>query len=396
MDNKSFSKPNQYITLWKYLIYTTIAKQMIHNEAIDYEIRSMLETVYSNDPERSLSRSIKRWVGMKINFSVLSTGLGYESTCENCDNRTPWIDRVEILEALLQDYIDDSTYLIVFDELDEDYKDVLTAESHKEYIALLTSLFKAVQDVKSLFPANGFKILPVVFLRDDIYEIVSDPDKNKWNDFLINITWSEEQIKSLLAYRISKAISRDGDILSFPKAWETMFDHRDIAYGHGQHKRMGKFPFMVRSSMLRPRDFIKFMKDCSSQALEQSIPKITSKIVQKSDDSFSNYLRNELEDEIHSIIPDIARIFDLISHIRKQTIPVDEFRFAFNEANDQGLIKEKNVDFVLRILFHFSVIGNQPKQRNYQIYRYKMPEARFNTSEPLIVHRGLYKALQII
>ncbi len=38
LKNDSYSKPNQYITLWKYLIYTSIAKQMI-NENIDFIVR---------------------------------------------------------------------------------------------------------------------------------------------------------------------------------------------------------------------------------------------------------------------------------------------------------------------------------------------------------------------
>ena len=148
--------------------------------------------------------------------------------------------------------------------------------------------------------------------------------------------------------------------------------------------------------MMRPRDFVRFLKDCTQKAIKQNSRKATSTIVLKSDDSFSNYLRSELEDEIHSVIPDISTIFDLISHIRKQTIPIREFNNAFNKAYDEGLIKQKNIDFVLRVLFHFSVIGNQPKQINKQIFRYKMNDARFNTSESIVIHRGLYKALQII
>jgi hypothetical protein len=396
LKNDSYSKPNQYITLWKYLIYTSIAKQMMINANIDSIVREKLTKVYSDDPERSLSRSIKKWVGANLNLEIFGVGGGVGVDFDCKENSSSWIERVETLEDLIRDHVDDSKYLIVFDELDEDYKDILTAEKHKEYTALLTSLFKAVQDIKSLFPAGEYSIFPIIFLRDDIYEIVSDPDKNKWSDFVAEIFWDTTEIKNLLAFRISRSLSPNNEIYDFEKAWNLVFDNKPVQYGHRQQKKMTKFDYMLRSSMMRPRDFVRFLKDCTQKAIKQKSKKATSNIVLKSDDSFSNYLRSELEDEIHSVIPDISTIFDLISHIRKQTIPIHEFNNAFNKAYEEGLIKQKNIDFVLRVLFHFSVIGNQPKQRNKQIFRYKMNDARFNTSEPIVIHRGLYKALQII
>jgi hypothetical protein len=61
-----------------------------------------------------------------------------------------------------------------------------------------------------------------------------------------------------------------------------------------------------------------------------------------------------------------------------------------------GTIKETNVDFVMQTLFNFSVIGNQPKQRHNTFFRYKNKEARINFNENIVVHRGLFKALQIM
>ncbi|WP_193051488.1 hypothetical protein [Pseudoalteromonas undina] len=58
---------------------------------------------------------------------------------------------------------------------------MLVAESHKKYTELLTSLFKAVQDVRSIFRHSN--VFPIVFLRDDIYDILQDPDKGKWTDY---------------------------------------------------------------------------------------------------------------------------------------------------------------------------------------------------------------------
>ena len=396
LQNSSFNFPNQYITLWKYLIYTTVAKLMINNQNINLEIRNKLEEIYSADPGHSLPRSIKRWVSGGLSFKALGYGAGATAGVNYTDNTIPWIERVEILEDLIYNNIDKSSYLIIFDELDEDYKDVLNEEKHNEYTALLTGLFKAVQDIKSIFSSNMFSIKPIIFLRDDIYETLRDPDKNKWSDFLIEVNWNVQEIKNLIAFRISRALKSDGEILPFKEAWLKIFNNQTMSVGNRQHKKMTQFDYITRSSMLRPRDFVQFIKDCAKLTLKMELNKVTPDIVKLADLSFSNYLRSELEDEIHSILIEISKIFDIISHIRKDTIPISEFSKVYESQVKQGIISRQDMDFVLKILFHFSAIGNQPTQQNKQIFKYQFKEARFNMKESIVVHRGLYKALQLI
>jgi hypothetical protein len=61
----------------------------------------------------------------------------------------------------------------------------------------------------------------------------------------------------------------------------------------------------------------------------------------------------------------------------------------------RGFIKEQNVKFVLQVLYLFSVIGNTPRPGRY-VFRYQNREARLNFNERIVVHRGLFKALQIL
>ena len=143
-------------------------------------------------------------------------------------NETPLVERIEVLEELITNHIDSSKYFIIFDELDEDYKDIIVAERHKQYTSLLTSLFKAVQDIKSIFPAHQYKLHPVIFLRDDIYDILTDPDKTKWSDLKISLDWDNEKIKNLLAFRISRAMDPCGNILKFTNAWNEIFSNQIV------------------------------------------------------------------------------------------------------------------------------------------------------------------------
>ena len=165
LDNQRYTPPNQYITLWKYLIYSTVAKLMVTNEKIDSDVRSKLGEVYRPDPIRSLSRTISDWTSKEFGATILGSGGTFKLSRDFRNQPTNWVERVSNLEDIILEYCDDSKYFIIFDELDEDYRTLKTDE-HTQYNYLLTSLFKAVQDVKNTFNATRLNICPIVFLRE--------------------------------------------------------------------------------------------------------------------------------------------------------------------------------------------------------------------------------------
>jgi len=266
---------------------------------------------------------------------------------------------------------------------------------YKSYTALLTGLFKAVQDVKTVFKDSRFKISPIIFLRDDIYSLISDADKTKWDDFKIDLDWDENKIKQLLAFRISRAIDSNGEIMTFENAWGKLFVNKPVMIGNRQREESSIFDFITRNTYLRPRDYTKYLQACA-EANDEKYSKVHPTVVKTVGKQFSNYLKRELEDEIHGVIPNIAAVLDVISQIRKQTFSISEFNAAYNNKFKDGIPGKLDADFILKILFLFSVIGNQPKQKNQKVFRYLNREAELNYSEPLIVHKGLYKALQIL
>ena len=94
-------------------------------------------------------------------------------------------------------------------------------------------------------------------------------------------------------------------------------------------------------------------------------------------------------------MPDISSIFDAISQLRKWNFSIAELQDAYRQQIENGFIKERNVKLVLQVLYLFSVIGNTPRVGRY-VFRYQNREARLNFNERVVVHRGLFKALQIL
>ncbi len=396
-ENPKYTYPNQYITIWKYIIYSNICKLMAKNENIDSNIRKILVKLYPSDSVKSLSRMIEKWMATEFGASVFGTGgnIKLEKEISNFSNIS-WIDKTNFLEDIIYDYVDESKYFIVFDELDEDYRVFRDKNELEQYVFLMTSLFKAVQDIKAIFQDKKNIINPVIFLRDDIYSLIKDADKNKWGDFKIELEWNEHKIKAMLAFRLSKVKYQDTNNFSFEKIWNEFFINKPVHMGDGGKKTKKIFDYITLSTHLRPRDYIKYIQECAKQTYNDGYDKIHPKTVKKVDKGFSNYMKDEIVDEIYVILPEIQEIFSIISQIRKWTFTIDEFKKTYNKYIENGTIKEENVDFVLQTLFDFGVIGNRPKNRTISFFKYENKEARFNFNENIVVHRGLFKSLQIL
>lgn len=123
LKNTGYTAPNQYITLWKYIIYSHVCKMMARNEAIDSEAQIPLKKLFSPEPVNTLHRWIKKWTANDFSLHILGTGgkLGLKEQAVS----DSWISRVDVLESVIANYVDDSKYYVIFDELDEDYKNII-------------------------------------------------------------------------------------------------------------------------------------------------------------------------------------------------------------------------------------------------------------------------------
>ncbi|AKE51805.1 P-loop ATPase, Sll1717 family [Kangiella geojedonensis] len=395
LSDDGYNEPNQYITVWKYLIYSTVCQMLSKNENVDLDSREKLEKLFNHDLTSALPNAVNEWTGFKFDIKVLGNGIGLGSEKKTSETKGADIaERVRVLEQFIEHKLGKETYVVLFDELDEDYKDIIDREKYKKYTDLLTSLFKAVQDIKAKF--NRFKFYPVIFLRDDIYDILLDPDKNKWTDYKISLEWSRDNLKNLLAFRISRAVSLDSDGMNFQQAWSKVFKSGDVRYGNRGSKSMSIFNYITRCTQNRPRDFIRYLQICAELSLERGQDKVTPSIVKTVAKPFSNYLKTEMEDEIHGALPEIKKIFNLFTKLRKQTLNISEFEKIYNAEVSAENIPKRDYQFILEMLFMFSVIGNVTTQKNHQVFRYQNKDARLNMNEQICVHRGLYRALQIL
>ena len=394
LSDHSYTSPSQYTTIWKYIIYSAICNMMATNANIDPQISSELARHFSMDVEKALARSISKISDRGGGFTLFGTGANTTVKSVTVENDSTWQERAQLLEELILEYVDDCDYFILFDELDEDYKDVFLADMSRQYIDLVIGLFKAVHDIRRKM-RRGSRIKPIVFLRSDIYELLKDNDKNKWRDSALTLTWSEPHLRDLTGFRLSRAQFQNGSIQPFTTVIDELFT-TDTTRAGGARRQRHVFAYILAYTLYRPRDVISYLRECARFALANGSGKVSPNKFSEVNKAYSLRLRQEFVDEIGGSIPSIERVFDVLSLMRKQTFTFAEFRHRFDDAVSTNEIETPlNFETVCRVLFHYSAIGNQPSQRSAKIFQYIYPNARLNFSESAVIHPGLLQSLQI-
>ncbi len=394
LSDTAFTNPSQYTTIWKHIIYSAICNMMATNAAIDSNISAELARHFSIDVERGLAKSITKISDKGGGFTIFGAGANAALKSVTVANDATWQERTAILEELILQYVDDSDYFILFDELDEDYKDVFETKMSKQYLDLLIGLFKAVHDIRRRFRSTA-RIKPIVFLRSDIYDLLRDNDKNKWRDSALTLSWSEPNLRDLTAFRLSRALAPSGPVLPFNGLIDELFT-TDLTRAGGARRQRHVFEYILAYTLQRPRDVISYLRECARFALANGTGKISPNKFSEVNRAYSLRMRQEFVDEAQGTLPAIEDVFEVLSRMRKQIFSFAEFRQRFDYAVAQNdIVTPLDFETVSKVLFHYSAIGNQPSQRSAKIFQYKYPNARINFAENAVIHPGLLQSLQI-
>ena len=403
--DRNYPAQHRYITLWMQLIYMSVCKMLIKNQSIPDEIKNRLKKMYPYYMDGKLEDEIKRIKKFQVNFSGgakgVNGGLGGSVEKEIVEGGG-WIDDVDVLQELIREHCDECRYYIIFDQLDEDYSGITEDDLKNNYLPLLTGLFKAVQKVRNLL--RNFKIYPIVFLRDDIYERIKDSDKNKWDDILIRLVWDNQKLKNMVAHRL--AISMSVEDAGFELMWRRIVDEKCLSYPYGSRKVWindrpvvkRKFipleDFFIRNSLMRPRDIVKFIVICCKIALSKGNEKIYRDDVKQAIVEYSHWFKREFDDEVQVVLPDMDVIWRILSDIKLQIFNKNDFYTAYGKYKSKLI--NQDASFVLEQLFEFSIIGNQDRANQKRFYfKYEHVDMKFNEDRPIVINPGLLKSLQI-
>jgi len=224
-------------------------------------------------------------------------------------------------------------------------------------------------------------INPVIYMRSDLWDELSFSDKNKISETLaLRLEWDGDSLHDLVATRLRAKLGERA-------CWEAI-TAPDQTRGATQ-----RWNYILGRTFLRPRDVIKFMNSALHQAKKRSDEPLllTNPDVVNARDSYSAYLKAELDDEIVAHWPQWEEALQACSGISTITFERDAFAAEYERRRSRA--NQAGADAALELLYRFSVIGYE-RRSGYGgtswAFQYTHPEAGWdNRATRFKVHLGL-------
>lgn len=397
LKDESYPRHSQYISLWKFVIYASVCRMMVRNEAIDPSARELLSQRFPQESESKLRAVLDGWVSRSFGVQILGTGGTFSTTKNSPISNDTWHKELSALEAIVRQHLDTCKYYLTFDALDDDYQQMLDADQRKLYLGLITSLFKAIDEIRNDINTDGRRLYAVAFLRDDIFDRLTDSDRNKWEDVILRLTWNRDSMQRLLAYRIARAADSRRSNIEFDEAWQMLFTDQMVSLG-GDSPKQPMFFYLMNRTYQRPRDYIVYLARCAKIALDKDLRRVDLRTFLGCEFFYSEYFRQELHDEMAPVVPEIDQVFAALSNMGKATFSLQDYKDAVNRLSKTGAYDRKAETYLpeqlMQILFLFNVVGNRTT-RGRRIFRYVDPDENLNIDQAITIHSGLWKSFHI-
>lgn len=406
LSDDSFSRPNQYQSIWRNIILNNYAKLIVEDELRSeneyfVQLKNYVEYVFGRNlvdiHRKTTSFANKDKAGLHLNpFSKMSFGFESEAT------KSTTFDRIlsdityanEVLYNTILDYLITSNrtdFFLQFDQLDDNFN-TYTAED--KYFQCIISLFKTAYDINQSFRLKNISSRCVIYLRSDIfYEINSyDAESARWENYCINLNWAIKGMRdwnrSKLELVINKRVSNslNNKYISI----HTLFDTKAINL-RGNNGRLQKpFKFIVHRSFHRPRDIIQFYKHIQLKVIETG--KLDYRTIKDAEKDYSLWLLSEIENEIAPRIVNVNLLYELLRGFGTKPYSITNFRAAFSKYKSQIPLE---ADELLEYLYSVGVIFNiNPRGIDTEIFSIiRNDRSKLNRDLKIITHEGFYVGL---
>jgi hypothetical protein len=399
--DESGSDDYTYANTWLYMILVELAKHILrYSEPKKYRL---LDKKWWRLRFDANLRRLKRF--LKQNYGTLAPSFGEllvnrarnirsldikgfsaasQDASEICTQLITSINIVikDLQEMVLHELPGDQPIYVLFDQLDRGW------DNTREFKEMLIGLILAARDLTRSARHLEKELHVVIFLRSDIYACLRFEDKNKIFPDVITLRWNADNLRSMINRRIEASSGRE---------WE------DVVTRDRVRRQMRPFDYIIKRTMLRPRDLICFCNRAKQEALEANHSIIESEDIYQGELSYSEHMRREFQDETRGDYQDeeyIDKLFDILRTIHVERFSTDTFVEAYLEHHTEGMPEEPMA--VLEYLIDLSILGVYDIGGRYggsrYLYRYKLaPEVEIDPEDKdLVVHPSLKHALDLI
>lgn len=166
---------------------------------------------------------------------------------------------------------------------------------------LLRCLLEGIRKMTNDFRRDGISFKGVVFVRNDVFEILLEqtPDRGKLSR--VNLDWTDKQLMTEVMYRRFVWSQKASGVkpieqLDFSAIWHS------VAVSHltsGEETSN----YLIERSLMRPRCLLDFLHHCKSCAVNLGHPRISNEDFAKGEEAYSADLVHHIGLEISDVFP---------------------------------------------------------------------------------------------
>jgi hypothetical protein len=309
----------------------------------------------------------------------------FEGSWERQDSRIDIPNYVDNLKRLITELCTDSKHIIILDGLDE----IVTSEA-AQWSSLGALIFE-VNRLNALFARNNVSAKILLLCRTDIFELIAGANKNKIRqDSALELNWYADSRAPSQSLLVKVANMRA--TLAFGSETELFREF----FPRKVFSRQTTRKTLLETTRHTPRDFLQLLKYIQGYCTG---PTVTSANVRSGIQRYSTeYFLPEIVDELegYATASETKEFFQMVGSLRSRIFKVGQIYELLNK--DSKALTQDKVDIILGALFECSAVGNiQQNARGQRFYtfRFRNRHATFNLKEPIILHRGLWRALNI-
>jgi hypothetical protein len=255
--------------------------------------------------------------------------------------------------------------LVTFDRIDRYFETVPQPYKRDEFerVALRHFLVGLVQAVYNISTA-GFseKIQFKVFLPEDKYGAIRSRDLDKIKEFIFRIQWTPDELKEVIARRISHSLNlrnKDGSLcISKEETWDRIFP-RNVANQGVSGIPEDTADYLIRHTHFRPRDLqyhcakvrelaLSRVGSSASEVISESL--VRNAVKEVTPDIVDNvFLEFEYEHPfLRELLDEFREIPNIISYTERFFPMVDRFRRKHNigSSSDELIASLYRIGFV--------------------------------------------------
>ena len=244
------------------------------------------------------------------------------------------------LKTTLADYLSHKEQvLVLFDNLDKGW-------SHRGIesgdILILRCLIDASRKVQNEMRRVGIPMSCVVFVRNDIYELLIEESADFGKETRASLDWSDpDLLREVLRRRLVQQLEGDAN---FSQIWGR------ICCSHFRGEETSQF--LIERSLMRPRNLLRLVNHCKGFAVNLDHERIEPEDIEKGLHAYSSDLVIEADRELADVLPSAkGLLYDFVGE------PAEMDKAQLEALLTESKLTHEEFETVLGFLLYFGFLG---------------------------------------